>query len=84
MARRSAEVFGKTYAQGARLPSAWGEEDVSPLRNEVTVVPAGELVHHGAGGWMHGDILDQALAHDIDPAPIAQGLSILGTGPHVP
>jgi len=61
-----------------------GEEDVPPLRIEVAIVPACELVHHGASGWVNGHVLDQAFAHDIDPAPIAQGLSILGTGSHVP
>src|SRR5262245_34160094 len=31
---------------------------------------------------MHGDVLDRALAHDPDPASVAQRLPVLGARPH--
>jgi hypothetical protein len=31
---------------------------------------------------MDGDVLDQPLAHDPDPAAVVQGVAILAAGPH--
>ena len=60
------------------------QDDILPLRVGVTVVPRDVLVHRRARGRMDRDVLDEALANDPQPAPVAQRLAVLGARPHGP
>ena len=58
------------------------QDDVVPLRVEVAVVPGDVLVHGGASGRVHGDVLDQAFADHPHPAPVAQRLTVFRARSH--
>ena len=60
-----------------------GQEEVCPLRVVVAVVPGGVLINLLRGRGMSRDVLDLALAHDPELAPVSQGFFVLGAGSHL-
>ena len=60
------------------------EDDVLPFGIKMPIVPGRLLIDDRTGGGVHGDILDHAVAQDLDPAPVAQGFAVFGTRPDRP
>ncbi len=58
------------------------DRDLLPGRVEMEVVPGDIFVDHRAGRRMRRHILDETLAHDPDPPPVAQRLPIFRPCPH--
>jgi len=72
--------------EGARDAAPLGvgrrQDHVLPFRVEVAIVPGRVFVHRRARRRVHRDVVDQAFAHDPDPAPVAQRPAILVSCPH--
>ncbi len=85
-AHRAQVVRRPGHREGPRSPDASrvgrGQQPLLPRGVVVAVVPEGVLVHHRAGGGVHGDVLDQPLADHEHAAPVAERLAVLAPGPH--
>jgi hypothetical protein len=86
LAHRAQVLKALRQREGPGAASATGvgrrQQDVLPLRIEVTVVPRDVLVDGRPRGRVHGDVLDQALADHPHATPVAQRLTVFRASPH--
>ena len=69
----------KRNGQAFPVGVGWHQQDVLPLRVEVTIVPGDIIIDHRAGRRMRRHVIDPTFTNNPDFASVTQAVAILST-----